>query len=393
MGERNYDREVVEGRERPSFREIRTIPLSVLTEVAASLRPLPTTQDESWRYSPIDSLDLARFEAAEASIAVEAPAPAAASVAERSAGGGLAYPEPDGLTDLHDALASGETVVRIPEGALVERPIEIVVTPPDGAASFAHLVVEAGAQSEATVVVTYAGGARGLSVPVVELRVGPAANLRYVETQELAPDAWQLGHLLASLGRDATLQCWVLATGGGYARDYVSVSLPEQGATAKVAGVYFGDREQVLDFRSVQDHIGSRTISDFELKGAVVDGAHGIYTGVIRVREGAKATESFLGNRNLVLSEGADVDSVPNLEIVNENDIRSCGHAAATGPVDEEQVFYLESRGVPTPVAHRLIVSGFFEAILDAVPVAGVADRARRVVGTKLEKVTVAADG
>ena len=361
----------------------------MLTQAAASLRPLPTTQEESWRYTPINDLDLDRYTPGDPIVSVDAPAPATVEVVERS--DGLAYPEPDGLTDLHDAMAKTATVVTIPKGSVVGSPIEVLITAPPGAtAAFPHLVIDAGEASEATVVVTFIGAdGGGLTLPVVEVRVGAAANLRYVESQQLATDAWQLGHLLASVGRDATLRGWVVATGGGYAREYISVSLPEQGSTAKISGVYFGDNDQVVDFRSLQDHAGSRSISDFQLKGAVVDRAHGVYTGLIRVREGAKATESFLGNRNLVLGDGAHVDSVPNLEITNENDIRSCGHAAATGPVDEDHVFYLESRGVPTPIAQRLIVSGFFEEILDSIPVGGVADAARHVVARKLEKVAL----
>jgi Fe-S cluster assembly protein SufD len=111
---------------------------------------------------------------------------------------------------------------------------------------------------------------------------------------------------------------------------------------------------------------------------------------MIRVHEGAKATESFLANRNLVLADGAHVDSVPNLEIVNENDIKSCGHAAATGPVDEEHVFYLESRGVPTDVAQRLIVFGFFDDVIAAIPVPGVHGPLRAAISRKLEKAEVA---
>ncbi|HVM09620.1 MAG TPA: SufD family Fe-S cluster assembly protein [Acidimicrobiales bacterium] len=357
------------------------------------MRPLPTTQDESWRYSPINDLDLDGFVAGEALVSVNPADPAV--VVETSPLADLArldYPEPDGLTDLHDRFAEQETVVRIPKGKVASGTIEVLVTvAPGKVASFPHVVIEAGEASEATVVLTAIGGDGGaLSVPVVELRIGQAANLRFVSSQQLAADAWQLGHLLASVGRDATLRGWLVATGGGYAREYVSALLPEQGATAKIAGVYFGDERQVIDFRSLQDHVGSRSISDFQLKGAVVDEAHGVYTGLIRVQEGAKATESFLGNRNLVLGEGAHVDSVPNLEIVNENDIRSCGHAAATGPVDEEHMFYLESRGVPTLTAERLIVTGFFEEILESIPVGGVADAARHIVSRKLEKVTSA---
>jgi Fe-S cluster assembly protein SufD len=127
-------------------------------------------------------------------------------------------------------------------------------------------------------------------------------------------------------------------------------------------------------------------VSNLLLKGAVLDKAHAIYTGLIRVREGAKATESFLANRNLVLADGAHVDSVPNLEIVNENDIKSCGHAAATGPVDEEHVFYLESRGVPTDVAERLIVFGFFDDVVSKIPVAGLRQPLRAAIAAKLDK-------
>jgi Fe-S cluster assembly protein SufD len=280
-------------------------------------------------------------------------------------------------------------VVRIAPGTLVEGPV-VVVNASDGdkVAAFPHVVVDAGAGSEATVVEWATSGGAHLYVdPVTELHVGDTANLRHVLLQDLGAATWQTGHLLATVGRDATLRCWLLSIGGDYARTYVAATLPAQGSTAKVAGVYFGDERQLHDIRSVQDHIGTRSVSDFQLKGAVVDEARGVYTGLIRVREGAKATESFLANRNLVLSEGAHVDSVPNLEIVNENDIRSCGHAAATGPVDEEHLFYLESRGIPTEQAEQLIVYGFFDEIVAEVPVAEVRDHVRAAVARKLAKV------
>jgi Fe-S cluster assembly protein SufD len=348
---------------------------------------MPDTSAESWRYSPINTLDVSQYERADATVTVTGidvtPADDAPTL--------LAYPEADGVTDLHDSLMQEPVVVRIPRGVAVETPISIHVEVPSGRTmSFPRVVIETHETSEALVVVTVGGGAGGaLVVPVIELHVGAASNLRYVASQELAGDAWQLGHVIANVQRDANLRAWLVATGGGYAREYVSVCLPEQGANAHVAGVYFGDEDQVLDFRSLQDHIGVRSVSDFKLKGAVVDDAHGIYTGLIRVHEGAKQTESFLGNRNLVLADGAHVDSVPNLEIVNENDIRSCGHASATGPVDEEHMFYLESRGVPTAAAQRLIVTGFFEEILEAIPVPAVAEAAREAVARKLQKVAV----
>jgi Fe-S cluster assembly protein SufD len=222
--------------------------------------------------------------------------------------------------------------------------------------------------------------------PVVELQAGDAANIRYIGVQDLGPAVWSTGHLLVRPGRDATVKAWFAAMGGAYARLYIGAHLDAQGSSADIAGVYFGEDDQTHDFRSLQDHAGSRSVSNFLLKGAVVDDAHAIYTGLIKVREGAKATESFLANRNLVLADGAHVDSVPNLEIVNENDIRSCGHAAATGPVDEEHIFYLESRGVPTDVAQRLIVFGFFDEVVTGMPVPQVRDPLRSIVARKLEK-------
>lgn len=379
---------------------------------------VPTTEPESWRYSRIDELDLDRYDLGgtdgAVSAAVQASVPqitgaaavvlvrngrlasadvAAAGVTVDAAASGeptlLEPPEPDGLTALHAAFVPEVVVVTIAPGAYVEAPIVIVnATDGDKTAAFPHVVIDAGAGSEATVVEWATSAPTPLYVdPVTELHVGDTANLRHVLLQDLGEATWQTGHLLATVGRDATLKSWLLSIGGEYARTYIAATLPAQGATAKVAGVYFGDERQMHDIRSIQDHLGSRSVSDFQLKGAVVDEARGVYTGIIRVHEGAKATESFLANRNLVLSDGAHVDSVPNLEIVNENDIRSCGHAAATGPVDEEHLFYLESRGIPTDVAEQLIVYGFFDEVVAQVPVAEVRDHVRKAVSRKLAKV------
>ena len=351
---------------------------------AASARPLPDTSPEVWRYTPINAIDLSGRSVAEAQITVLG----ADATDDVDPDAFLAYPEADGVTDLHDSFMQQPIAVVVPRGAAIDR-VDIRIDVPAGAVmAFPRVVVQTQETSEATVVVSVTGGGDGaLVVPVIELRLGAASNLRYVSSQNLASTTWQLGHTLATVGRDATLRAWFVATGGTYAREYVSACLPEQGGSALISGVYFGDEDQVVDFRSLQDHVGSRSVSNFHLKGAVVDNARGVYTGLIRVHEGAKATESFLANRNLVLADGAHVDAVPNLEIVNENGIKSCGHAAATGPVDEEHVFYLESRGVPTSVAERLIVTGFFEEILHSIPVDDVAALARHVVARKLEKV------
>lgn len=385
--------------------------------------PMPDPDDELWRYTPIKDLDLARFSAAPPS--AEAPSPGNSFAAGVSARDGLVVvvdgalvsvelsdtakaagvtvttagaddpsllevPDRDVLGDLHDAFVADVVTITVPKGVALLQPIVVVqAASGGGAASFPHLVVEAGEASEVTVLDhwTSAGDGSAYVGPVVELRSAATANVRYVQVQELGPETWSTGHLLVQPGRDATTKAWLAALGGKYARLYIDAQLAEQAATAEIAGVYFGEDDQVHDFRSLQDHKATRTKSDFLLKGAVVDESHAVYTGMIRVHEGAKATESFLANRNLVLADGAHVDSVPNLEIVNENDIKSCGHAAATGPVDEEHVFYLESRGVPTDVAQRLIVFGFFDDVISGVPVPEVREPLRAAISKKLEHV------
>ena len=386
---------------------------------------LPTGEQEIWRYTPIKDLDLSSYDLPDGSVNAEAAMSASAftdaiaapgraalavivdgrlasvEVGDEAAAAGvtvavaederrlLDVPDPDALTALHDAFVGDVVVVSVPKGVAVAGPIVIVqVASAGGAASFPHVVVDAGEQSEVTILDLWSTVGTGPSFvsPVVEVQAAQAANVRYVGVQDLGPEAWSTGHLLLNPGRDATTNAWVAALGGKFARLYFDAQLDGQAGAADVAGVYFGEDDQVHDFRSLQDHRASRTASNLLLKGAVVDEAHAVYTGMIRVHEGAKATESFLANRNLVLSDGAFVDSVPNLEIVNENDIKSCGHAAATGPVDEEHVFYLESRGVPTDVAQRLIVFGFFDDVIRAIPVEGVRDPLRAAISRKLAK-------
>jgi len=138
------------------------------------------------------------------------------------------------------------------------------------------------------------------------------------------------------------------------------------------------------DFRTLQDHSAPKTTSDLLFKGAVQDEANGVYSGLIRVRRGAAGTNAFQTNRNLVLAEGAMAWSVPNLEI-EENDVR-CSHASAVGPVDEEQMYYLQSRGIPPEVAERLIVLGFFDDLLAGAPAPALHPVVRRMVSDKLER-------
>ena len=148
--------------------------------------------------------------------------------------------------------------------------------------------------------------------------------------------------------------------------------------------LYFGDSTQMHDFRTLQDHVAPHTTSDLLFKGAVEGHSRAVYTGLIRVGKGAPGTNAYQTNRNVKLSDGAWAESVPNLEILN-NDVK-CSHASAVGPVDEEQRFYLESRGVPPQVAERLIVLGFCGEVLERLPVPGAVGVLQREIAEKLDR-------
>jgi Fe-S cluster assembly protein SufD len=303
--------------------------------------------------------------------------------------------DPRDFVLLNDAFAIDPLVVDVGPGATIEDPVVIVhvVSGAGGQAVFPRTVIRGGAGSTAGVIeivvdvdaglladlaVTPAPGtARGavaappnrLVVPVTELRVGDDANLDYVSVQALGADTWQLAHQASTIGAKAKLQSFAVALGGSYARLRTDSALQGDSGTSMLRAAFIGRDEQMLDFRTLQDHLAPRTTSDLLFMGAVADHSHSVYSGLIRVRRGAVRSDAMQTNHNLVLDEGAHADSVPNLDI-EENDVK-CSHGSTVGPVDEDQLYYLESRGVEPDVAERLIVGGFFEAISDQVPIPG----------------------
>jgi Fe-S cluster assembly protein SufD len=176
-----------------------------------------------------------------------------------------------------------------------------------------------------------------------------------------------------------------VALGGDYSRLRTDCRLDGRGATGTLLAAYFGEGDQTLDFRTFQDHRAPDTTSDLLFKGAVGGRSRSIYTGLITVRPDARGTNAFQTNRNLKLSDAAWAESVPNLEIQN-NDVH-CSHASTVGPIDDDQRFYLESRGVPPDVAERLVVAGFFADVLDRMPAPGsVLAAIRSAVDARLDR-------
>jgi Fe-S cluster assembly protein SufD len=227
-----------------------------------------------------------------------------------------------------------------------------------------------------------------LVVPVTEVEVGPGAQVRYLQVQLLGPEAWQIAFQASRVARDASLVAGAVALGGGYARVRTESALVGPGADGRLLALYFAAGSQMHDFRTVQRHQSPKTRSDLLYKGAVANCARSVYSGLIRVEKGAGGTNAMQTNRNLVLHEGAHADSVPNLEI-EDNDVR-CSHASAVGPIADDEHFYLESRGVPPDVADRLIALGFLDEVLEQLPVPAVADTLRLMLAAKLDAADAA---
>ncbi len=408
-----------------------------------SSAPLPTEKDEVWRYSRIDELDLDRYRPVRPapsddgdrseSSASERAQPLLDALGPRSGllitvDGALVTAASDDAAELrlgraaeldfgeelvgrvlgtaahdfqllNDAFAD-PLVVDVGAGAVLHDPIVIVhvVDGTAGDAVFPRTVVRAGSGAQAGVVEVLVDGRTGLLdgiterpgpplgeetrdrlvVPVTELEAADDAELSYVGVQSLSGDTWHLGHQVSTIGTGAVLRSFALALGGGYARLRTDSVLLGESGTSEFRAAYVGRDDQMLDFRTLQDHAAARTESDLLFMGAVADRAHSVYSGLIRIRRGAVRSDARQTNHNLVLDEGAHADSVPNLDI-EENDVR-CSHASTVGPVDEDQRYYLESRGVEPHRAEQLIVAGFFREIAGQVPVEG----ARRLVSVAL---------
>ncbi len=350
---------------------------------------LPSTDDDVWRYSRIDALDLERLAAAPSATTVDHGELGRARVLRGEEALELLGDLPDAgdaLTWLHHAVLTDPVVIDVPAGVAVAEPIVVRHTGAgDGAASAVRLLVRAGADAEVKVVEAFEGGGDGLLLPATEVLVDGSARVGYVGAQLLDRRSWSIGTLELRVEAQATARAALVGFGGDYTRLRTDCRLVGRGATGDLAAAYFGDGDQTLDYRTFQDHVAPDTTSNLLFKGVVSDRSRSVYTGLIRVGKDARGTNAFQTNRNLKLSEDAWAESIPNLVIEN-NDVH-CSHASAVGPIDEEQRFYLESRGVPTLVAERLIVAGFFAEVLDQLPAHGLRERLDAEVAAKLQAV------
>ena len=301
----------------------------------------------------------------------------------------------DALVRLNDAFAPDAILIDVPAGVVVPDPILVVhwcdageaeAAGSSGSAMFPRTAVRLGDGARAALVEVYVGpvgSLRSLVVPVTELLAGDDASLSYASLQILNHAAWSIARLGARGGKDSVVRTFTVGLGGDYDRVRADVSVDGRGARSEILSAYLGSGTQVHDIRTLQDHVAPRTNSELLCQGAVAGTSRSVYSGLIRVHRGAVRSDARQTNHNLVLDEGAHADSVPNLDIL-ENDVK-CSHASTVGPIDEDQRYYIESRGVTPDVAEGLIVRGFFDAIIDRGPIPAVTPLLKREVHARLD--------
>ena len=266
---------------------------------------------------------------------------------------------------------------------LLAEPLLVDVQTTSSATTFpgVHIAVPNGADASVIVLLRSTTDQAATVVPTVTADVGDNARLALTIIQDWNYSTRSLARGVIKLRRDASVVLSEVGLGAKLGRFHLDVDFVGNGSNAKIYGAYFGEDDQTLDYRYFMNHIGMHTRSDMFLKGAVEDDALSVFTGMIRIEESGQKTESFQTNRNLILSSGASAQSVPNLEIL-ANDVM-CGHGSTVGPLDEDQRYYLMSRGLTPERADRLQVRGFFEEVIEQIPDEGIAAWARERINGK----------
>ncbi|MFM9134094.1 MAG: SufB/SufD family protein [bacterium] len=342
-----------------------------------SAHPVPTGREEEWRFTPLAPIgDLLSGDATlVGAVDVEAACDPGARI-ERV---GMSDARV-GRTFLPSDLASARAMASSAEALIVTLPREWqgtarVSVRARGEDAAGHLVIEPEPFSDGTVVVDFSGAGRYFGA--MEIRVGDGARLTVVSLQDWSPSAVHVGEHHASLGRDARLLMSHITLGGSLVRLAPKVSYLAPGGDAELLGLFFADAGQHMEHRVFVDHDTPHCRSSVLYKGALQgEGAHSVWIGDVLVRAQAVGVDTYEVNRNLLLTDGARADSVPNLEL-ETGEIVGAGHASATGRFDDEQLFYLQSRGIPADVARVLVVRGFFADVLQRI---GQPDLTRRVM-------------
>jgi len=336
--------------------------------------PVPTGLEEIWRFTPLRRLRKLHTDAPFAAGGSTVTADLGEGVTlvevdrEDPRAGSSGYVPVDRVSARAWQAADTVSVITIPAETVVDRPTLIRHTGTGSeTATAGHAVIIAEPFSTATVVLEFTGSA--VVADNIEIVVGDGARLTVVSVQDWADDAVHHSNQHAVVGRDATFRHVAATLGGDLVRLNASVSYAAPGGSAELLGVYFADTGQHLEHRLFVDHNAPQTRSNVDYKGALQGAkAHTVWIGDVLIRKVAEGIETYESNKNLVLTDGCRADSVPNLEI-ETGEIKGAGHASTTGRFDEEQLFYLRSRGISEPTARRLVVHGFFADIVRKIGV------------------------
>lgn len=357
---------------------------------------VPTGREEDWRFTPMRRLR-GLHKGAEATGTAQLTVQASDAVTVEQ----VSMQDPrigDGGVPADRVAAQAwertqqATVVTLPGQTRLDEPVMIVVTGPGAdEVAYGHLQLRLEPFAEAVVVLDYRGS--GTYAENVELVLADGSRLTLVSVQDWADDAVHVAAQHARLGGDAVLRATTVSLGGDLVRQSPTVTFTAPGGDAQLLGLYFADAGQHLEHRLLVDHAVPHCRSDVVYKGALQGtsgqpDAHTVWIGDVLIRAAAEGTQTFEVNRNLVLGDNARADSVPNLEI-ETGEIAGAGHASATGRFDDEQLFYLTSRGIPTEQARRLVVRGFFGEILQKIAVRQVRERLEAAIEAELEAVGV----
>ncbi len=282
---------------------------------------------------------------------------------------------------LHAAFWRGGTFLYVPKNVKAAAPLHSALWSVSGK-TYTHTLVVLEEGAEAVLIDEYASEtAKGQALHngVVELIVSDAAKLTYVSLQDFGTNVWQMTHERGRVGRDAQLD-WVLSVmGTRLTKSFQTVELDGRGSWARMSGLFFANRQQHFDLDTQQNHNAPDSVSDLLYKGALKDKARSVWQGMIKALPDSQRIDGFQANRNLLLAKTARADSIPGLEI-EADDVR-CTHASTVGQIDQEQVFYIMSRGIPLETAVQMVVEGFFAPVMERIPIEGVRDRiAKRIV-------------
>lgn len=356
---------------------------------------VPHGRDELWRFTPLKRLRGLHDGSARATgkpqITVsEQPGVTTETVRrgdERLGQGGVPT---DRVAAQAFSSFNSATVVTVARGTEVAKPVEIVITGPgEGAVAYGHLQIRVEELARAIFVVDLRGS--GSYADNVEIIVGDSAGVGVIWIADWADDTVHVSAHHARLGKDSVLGHVNVTLGGDLVRTSTTVRFTAPGGDAQLLGTYFADDGQHFESRLLVDHAQPNCRSDVLYKGALQadpdsgrPDAHTVWVGDVLIRAEATGTDTFETNRNLLLTDGARADSVPNLEI-ETGEIVGAGHASATGRFDDEQLFYLQARGIPEDQARRLIVRGFFGEIIQKIAVPAVRDRLTEAIEHELE--------